>query len=463
MARIGRRPPAAVTRQSESGVALSLATALAPRRGAPRPILHQRPCQPPRRPLPSWPHEIPPCRRGAVVLRCLALEAEDWPIWRGPRRDGTSLEKNIPVTWSATENVVWRTALPGRGHASPIVSKGRIFTVAADDATRTRLLLCLDRATGRLLWQRTVVEAPPEHIHKENSLASSTPASDGERVFCTFLAGEKVVVAAYDFDGQANCGAKSRASSRASDGFCSTPIPYQDKVIVNCDHDGDGYIVALARADGRELWRIDRPNKKRSYCTPFICDAAGRTQMVLSGTKCVTSYDPDNGELRWIIDGPTQQFVASMVWSERAQLFFMTAGFPEFHILAIRPDGTGNVTGSHIAWRTKEGAAYVPSPIIEGDWFLVCSEQGVAYCYEAKTGRMAWRERFGRQHASLVSASGLIYFLNDKGTCRVVRAGEKFDLVATNELGEDTYASPALSDGQIFLRGEKSLFCIGKK
>ncbi len=150
-------------------------------------------------------------------------------------------------------------------------------------------------------------------------------------------------------------------------------------------------------------------------------------------------------------------------WSERAQLFFMTAGFPEFHILAIRPlTGRGNVTGSHIAWRTKEGAAYVPSPIVEGDWFLVCSEQGVAYCYEAKTGRMAWRERFGRQHASLVSASGLIYFLNDKGTCRVVRAGKSFTSSPRTNSVKTPTPRPRSATGKFFSRGRRACSASGR-
>jgi outer membrane protein assembly factor BamB len=249
-------------------------------------------------------------------------------------------------------------------------------------------------------------------------------------------------------------------------GFCSTPILYKDKVIVNCDHDGPGYIVALAQNDGRELWRIERPNNTRSYAAPLIREAAGKMQMVLAGSKCVASYDPDTGKLIWMIDGPTDQFVASMVYSERTKLFYMTGGFPDHHILAIKPDGVGNVTDTHIAWHhhAPQGVAYVPSPIIEGDLFLIADDIGMAHAFDAKTGSIVWSQRFGREHASLVSTDGLVYFLNDKGVCNIVRVtGEKVEVVATNELGENTYASPALSDGQIFLRGDKSLFCIGRR
>jgi outer membrane protein assembly factor BamB len=389
-----------------------------------------------------------------LALAVLPLRAENWPQWRGPRLDGTSTETGLPTTWSANENIAWRTELPGEGHASPIVWEDRVFTVAARAGTEERLLLCLDKATGKLLWESVVVKAPPERIHRLNSLASSTPATDGERVFTAFLDAGTVVVSAHDFAGK-QVWQKRPGRFSSVHGFCSSPILHADKVIVNCDHDGDGYIVAFARADGRELWRIDRPNKTRSYCVPIIREAGGRTQMVLAGSKCVASYDPDTGRQLWLMDGPTEQFVASLVFGESSGLFFLTAGYPEHHLLAIRPDGT-------IAWRTKRGAAYVPSPIAIGDYFIVTSDSGVAHSFVAKTGELAWQERLGEQHASIISAQGLAWFLNDKGEMNIVRPGPAFERVARNDLGERCYASPAISDGRIFLRTEKAIVCIGK-
>ena len=245
-------------------------------------------------------------------------------------------------------------------------------------------------------------------------------------------------------------------------GFCSSPILHKDKVIMNGDHDGDSYIVALDRTTGKTLWKVPRENKTRSYCVPLLRELAGRTQMILSGDKCVASYDPNNGSRHWIIDGPTEQFVASPVYNERAGLLFVTGGFPDHHILAIKPDGKGNITKSDkIVWRTNRGVAYVPSPISEGDYFLVVSDSGVAHCFEAKSGNLMWQERLGEHHASLVSANGLVYFLGDNGMMNVVKPGPEFIRVAQNEIGEKAFASPAISQGQIFLRGEKHLFCIG--
>ena len=235
--------------------------------------------------------------------------------------------------------------------------------------------------------------------------------------------------------------------------------PAFHKKFDNGDHDGDGYIAALERNTGKVRWKIDRKNKTRSYVTPIIREIDGRTQMVLSGSKSVVSYDPATGKEHWFIDGPTEQFVASMVYD--GKLLFITGGYPARHILAIRPDGRGNVTDTHIAWRTNRGAAYVPSPIVEGPYFLIVSDNGIASCFEAKSGKRLWMERLGGGHsASTVSAGGLVYFVSDKGVTTVVRPGSKFDVISKNELGERCSSSPAISAGTIYIRGHKNLFAI---
>jgi len=396
-----------------------------------------------------------------ILLNAFVLmaRAENWPEWRGPRLDGTSAETNAPVHWSATSNVLWKTELPGAGHASPIVFGDKVFTVSAVAPTEERLLLCLDAARGKILWQRPVLKALMESKHSLNSHASSTPATDGERVFVAFLDVNKMFVAAYDFSGK-QVWAVRPGPFASKHGFCSSPILYKDKVIVNGDHDGDGYIVALDRKTGQELWRIARPNNTRSYTVPLIREIDGRAQMVLTGSKCTASYDPNNGKLHWILDGPTEQFVASPVFSERDDLVVITSGFPEYHTLAIKADGKGKVGAEKVAWRTIKGAVYVPSPIIDGDYFFVISEGGVAHCFETKSGKILWQERMGTHHASLISANHLIYFLNDNGVMNVVKAGAEFERVAQNDLGEKCFASPAISDGKIFLRGDKHLFCV---
>ena len=406
--------------------------------------------------------------RKIIVLLCLAMPlilifsdaalAENWPGWRGPRGDGTSMEKNVPIRWSGTQNILWKVPIPGKGHASPIVWGRHIFVATAIKEKKQRILLCLDRKDGKILWQRVVLEAPLERTNSLNSYASSTPATDGQRVYISFLDRDKMFIAAYDFDG--NRLWEVRPGVFASmHGYCSSPVLWKDKVIVNGDHDGPSYIVALSRATGQTIWKTPRPNRTRSYCTPIIRQIDGRNQMVLSGTMCVAGYDPDTGEQHWLIDGPTEQFVASIVYN--GELLFMTCGFPNRFIQAIRPDGRGNVTDTHVLWQKDRDCSYVPSPIALGPYFLVVADNGVATCFEAKNGKRCWRERLGPHYsASLVSANGLVYFLSDKGVMTVVKPGEELNIVARNELGQNTYASPAISDSQMFLRGAKHLYCI---
>lgn len=394
-------------------------------------------------------------------LFAITLHAENWPQWRGPRLDGTSQDRGFP-TELTEKTQLWKTELPGEGHASPIVWGDRIFLIAVLPDTLDRALLCLERTSGQILWQQPILKAVLEGKHRLNSHASSTPATDGEKIFTAFLDQTEVVISAHDFNGKQIWQARP-GTFASKHGFCSSPILFEDKVIVNCDHDGPGYIVALARADGHELWRIQRPNQTRSYCVPLIRELAGRTQMVLSGSKCVTSYDPHDGHLIWMMDGPTEQFVASPVVDEKSGLLLLSGGFPEHHILAIKPDGFGDVTHTHVQWRTNKGVSYVPSPICTGGWFLIVSDSGIGHCFNARTGDIAWEERMKEHHASLVSAENRVYFINDFGLMRTVKPGESYELLAESELKEKVFASPAMSEGQIFIRGSKHLFCLGKR
>jgi outer membrane protein assembly factor BamB len=423
-----------------------------------------------------------------IILLCSVLmlcgvavaNGDDWPGWRGPRGDGTSHEKGLPTKWNGETggNIAWKTGIPGVGHSSPIVWRDRIFLMTCEPEKKSRILICLDRSTGKKLWQSTIIKSPLELKHHLNSYASGTPVTDGERVYVTFLETDgdnkpdpndvrkklrspgQMVVAAYDMDGKRQWLVRPGGFASVH-GYCSSPVLFGDLVIVNGDHDGDAYLVALDRKTGLTRWKIDRENKVRSYSTPIIRRFDDRTQMILSGSKSVASYDPATGKRHWVIDGPTEQFVASVV--DNGKLLFVTAGFPERHMLAIRPDGRGNVTRSHIVWRTRKSCSYVPSPVAVGDWFVVVSDSGVASCLDAATGKAAWIKRLGSRHsASLVTAGGLVYFTADTGKTNVVRIGPEFDLVAENELGEHCDASPAISSGQIFIRGEKHLFCIGR-
>ncbi len=385
--------------------------------------------------------------------------AEDWPQWRGPRGDGTSHELFAPTQWSDTENVRWKTPIPGKGHSSPVVWGDRIFLTTCIENTQQRMVLCVDRISGKVLWQREVLRAPLEQKHNLNSFASATPATNGKYVWVAFFERPKIELVCYDFEGK-EVWRKSPGEFHSVHGFCSSPVLYKNMVILNCDQDAPADIVAYERDTGAEIWRAPRPNKTRSYCTPLIRTLAGREQLMLSGTKCVASYDPNTGKALWLIDGPTEQFVASLV--ETNGILFLTAGFPTYHLLAIDPSGSGNITKSNILWHDPRGAAYVPSPIAAGDYFFVVSDDGIGSCWEAKTGKQMWKHRLGPHHsASAVSVAGNLYFPADDGETFVFKASPQFQLVATNSLNEEVRASPAISQGEIFLRGAQHLFCIG--
>jgi hypothetical protein len=392
----------------------------------------------------------------------LSHAIENWPGWRGPRGDGSAeSDPRLPVKWTATDNILWKTELPGKGHASPIVWKKHIFIVSALIDTGDRALICIERTSGKVLWQKTVLKSPPERIHRLNSLASSTPVTDGKHIYVSFLDGKEMFIAAYDFSGKQVWQQRPGIFSSVH-GYCSSPILWNGKLIINGDHDGEAYLVALDHRNGKTIWKTPRPNRTRSYCTPIIRNIDNRTQMILSGSKSVASFDPDTGKQHWVIDGPTEQFVASLVYN--GNLLFMTCGFPERHMMAIKPDGKGNVTDTHVVWRTTRSASYVPSPVSIGEYFLVVSDNGVASCFIAESGERLWNERLPRRHsASVISANGLAYFLSDQGVMSVIRPGKEFDLVASSNLGEECNASPAIYDGQFYIRGDKHLFCIGKK
>lgn len=398
-----------------------------------------------------------------LLVHCAApARADAWPGWRGPRGDGTCSERNVTAKWDPA-SVLWKTELPGQGHASPIVWGGYVLTVTALPVTRERVLLCLDRNTGGILWQRTVVQGPLEKIHTQNSYASGTPATDGQRVYVTFRVGDEIVVAAHDFASGEQLWLVRAGTHAGEWGFSNEPVLFKDTVIVDGDSKGDSFLIALGREDGKTRWRISRSNKGISYSAPLIRELAGRTQLIQCGDRCVTSFDPDTGREIWKVDGPSEEFVATPVYSDKAGLVFVSSSWPKQVLLAIRPDGSGDVTQTHIAWQDAKGGPYVPSMIVADDFLLSVNNSGVAFCFEAATGKVFWQEKLGRHHASPVLADGLVFFINDDGQVNVVKPGTQFERVAQYEMGESCYASPAISDGQVFLRGFRHLFCFGQK
>ncbi len=407
------------------------------------------------------------------------LLAENWPCWRGPRGDGTSAETQIPVKWNGEtgEGIAWKVAIPGKGHSSPIVWEDRVFVTTCIEESRERALLCLNGNDGKLLWQSSVAVSPLEKKHSLNSFASGTPATDGKTVYVTFLvAGNRddeakaaqkeasataatLLVVAYDMQGKKIWSAEPGGFASVH-GFCSSPVIYNDLLIINGDHDGDSYVAALSRKTGETIWKVPREHKTRSYCTPLIRNIHGKDQMVMTGSKRIESLDPNTGATNWLIEGPTEQFVSSMVYDGTA--FYMTAGFPTYHVMCVRPDGSGDVSKSHVVWHSEVARCYVPSPVLVEDKLFVADDQGTVNCFDTATGNRLWKDRLGNHYSgSLVTANGLAYFPADDGIVAVVKPAAKLDVLEKNALGEYSYASPAISSGHIFIRGEHHLFSIG--
>ena len=397
-----------------------------------------------------------------IFLSLLAnSSAGEWPGWRGPTGDGVVPDEKAPLEWSIEKDVKWKVKIPGKGHASPIIWGDELFLVSADEESGERLLMCLSIKTGKTLWQKTVLESPIEKVHRKNSRASSTPVTDGKSIYISFLDQEKMFIAAYNLEGK-KLWEKRPGIFSSVHGYCSSPILWKDKIIINGDHDGNAYIVALNKETGSEAWKTPRPNKTRSYCTPLIRTIGGRNQLILSGSKSVASYDPDTGKQHWIIDGPTDQFVASLVYDQK--YLYMTCGFPSKHMMAIDPTGSGNVTETHVIWHTRKNPSYVPSPVVVKGYYLVVSDSGTATCWKAHEGKLLWKQKLGREHsASLVVLRDHVVFGSEKGLITVVKPGPEFEQVAKMELNEPLWASPVITDGNWFLRGEEHLFCIEKR
>lgn len=400
-----------------------------------------------------------------IGVAALCASAENVPGWRGVRGDGSTLEKGLPTKWSATENVVWKTEIPGLGHSTPVVWNDKIFLTTAIEESQERVLLCLNRKDGKILWQKSVVKSPLEKKHKENSYASSTAATDGERVIVTFLEGEEtVVVAAYDFAGNP-LWRKTPTTFKSEWGFAGTPVLWQDRVLLSCCSKIKGEIVALDRKTGETLWKKEAAKPGQTFSPPYVKEMAGKVQMIIEGNESITSYDPKDGKELWTVDGPSKEFISTPVYNEASGVLLGSSSWDKKIALGIKPDGQGNVTDSKVLWKGKDGP-WISSAVTSGEHFFFFSPTPRSLnCWKAATGESVWQMKdVAIHHASpLLTADGVIYFAADDGIVRVVKAGPKLDVLATNVMGENIYAAPVAHEGQLLLRTFKALYCIGKK
>jgi outer membrane protein assembly factor BamB len=405
----------------------------------------------------------------AALLLVAAPAAADWPEFRGPTRDGVSTATNVPIEWSATENVVWKQPIPGSGWSSPVLVDGKIYlttaTGTADAGDVSLRVISVDAKDGRILWDVEAIRPDVEAakiMHQKNSLASATPIVEGDRVFVHF---GHMGTAALDLAGKI-LWTQTEIHYSPQPGTGGSPALVDDLLAFSCDGDEDPFVVALDRETGAERWRVARESeadRKFSFCTPLVIEVDGAKQIISPGSGMAGAYDPHSGRELWRVNYD-QGFsvVPRPVFADG--VLYLCSGFLRANLLAVNPQGAaGDVTESNIAWKFDRGVPTTPSILVAGDEIYFVSDGGVATCLDATSGDVQWTERLGGGFsASPVFAEGRIYFTNEDGTTYVVRAGAECELLATNELGERALASPAVDDGAIYLRTASHLWRIGK-
>ena len=389
--------------------------------------------------------------------------ASDWPAWRGPARDGIAASsQDPPVQWSESEGVLWKMPIPGRGHGSPTVVGNRIYLATADPLKQSQSVLCLDRHTGKIVWQTEAHSSRADPgKHSNSSAASSTVACDGERLFVNFLNAGAVHATALALDGKVLWQTKI-CDFIAHQGFASSPFVHASLVLVSADNKGGGVIAGLDRKKGNIIWSTPRP-KIANYTSPSVVQAAGRAQMVMAGCNLITSLDPMTGKTLWETNNSTEECVGSAVTD--GVRVFTSGGWPRNHIVAMAADGSGAV-----AWQNN-ARVYVPSMIAKAGHLYAVLDAGLVACWKSDTGRELWKERLGGDFfASPVMVKDRIYATNVRGTTFVVEATpEKCAILAQNQLGDEAYASPVICGNRIYLRVAKRdeirqefLYCVGK-
>ena len=433
--------------------------------------------------------------RLSLLLTPLAAAAAEpnWPQWRGPLANGLAPDAHPPVTWSESSHIKWKVPLPGNGASTPIIWGDKIFiqtaintgnkaegasSASAPPAGGGRgmsgpplsellqfTLLCLDRKTGRTLWQKVArEEVPHEGVHPDHGFSSYSPVTDGNNVFALFGSHG---LHCYDTGGnlrwQKDLG---RMQIKLGFGEGSSPALFGNTLVVNWDHEGEDFIAAFDKETGQQLWRQPR-EEDTSWSTPFIVWHDKGTEVVVSATRKVRSYDLATGKPLWEISGLGPNAIPSPVSGHG--MIYVTTGYQRFKLFAIKLGRTGVLTGTDaVAWSLDRNTPYVASPLLYGDLLYLFKERnGVLSCYDAKTGNPHFTEQrleaFSDIYASPVGAAGRVYFVGRNGTALVIKHSEKLEILATNKLDDGFEASPALVGNELFLRGRKNLYCIAEQ
>jgi outer membrane protein assembly factor BamB len=414
--------------------------------------------------------------RFAVTVIILAIStttdmlADNWPQWRGPQLNGTTSETNLPIRWSKSDGTAWALPLPALSGSTPIIWGDRIFLNVADGPEV--FLWCVDREAGRVVWRRPLASGN-RRIRKQN-MSSPSPVTDGTLVWAMTGTG---VLKAFDFEGHERWTRDLQhdyGSFGQLYGYGSSPLLFEDSLYLQVLHGSQtaepSYLLRINKTTGKSMWRVDRVTNARqespdAYTTPALVRYGDRSEIVVSGADVVTGHDPTTGAEVWRAEGlnPSGDGIYRIIASPFVYDGIVYAPSRERPMLALKAGGRGNVSGSHVLWRFMNGPD-VPTPVSDGTYVYVINDRGIMWCLDAKTGAPVYerqRLRPSTYTASPILAGGRIYITNEEGLTSVVQAGPKFAVLAENDLGEYTLSSPAVSDGQLFIRTDKYLYAIG--
>ena len=400
-----------------------------------------------------------------AFLACRGASCEDWPQFGGPAGKGISSEKGLPVSWSAKKNVAWKFRMPGSGWSSPVVAGEKVYLSAAVAGRKSSkdapslVASSIDGGSGKLLWQTELfAQARSSRRHSKNSHASPTPLVDDGRLYVHFGTNG---TACLDLAGKILWKNEELIYNPVHGGG-SSPVRSGEVIVFSCDGAADPFVVGLDRKSGKIRWRTKRPEssgKLFAFATALSLDLAGKKQVILPGANWIAGYDPADGSELWRAWHGGYSVVPRPLYGHG--LVYFSSSFDQAKLFAIRPDGKGEVTKTHIAWQSSRSAPHSPTPVLVGEELYCVSDRGIASCIEARTGKLYWRERVGGNYsASVLYADGRVYFQSEKGEGVVIEAGKKFKVLSRNKLGERTLASYAISSGAIYIRGADHLFKI---
>jgi len=432
-----------------------------------------------------------------LALSSITIQAQNWPSFRGPNASGVAERTNPPTSWDLekSQNVLWKTNIPGLSHASPIVWGNQIFVITAvssdakagfnakdrgidlanDDAKHAWMIFALDKRTGRVLWTDKPYEGVPRaKRHVKATQANSTPVTDGRYVVALF---GSEGLACYDTNGKMlwkqDLGVLNPGlwdDKESSWGHASSPIIYRDLVIVQADGHKQSFIAAFSLKDGKQAWRVER-NEITSWTTPSIYQGKDRTELIANGGRYIRGYDPLTGKELWrFSDNDTQvKMQAPLIAND---LIYITGGYPAGRAMYVfRPGANGDIslksgedTNAFLAWSSSKGSPYTPTPIIYGDQFYVIADNGVLSSYDAKTGAVIYQQRLPSSFsASPVAADGKLYLASEDGDVFVVKAGRQYELLQKNVMGQPLMATPALTQGMLIVRTDNAIYALGER